>query len=193
VRHISACCAAWAVFFFGSPPLAYDRHDVDQQRDILLKTFASGGWETPRLLEAAPYAPDFYFDSVSQVHVDAWSRGRTVLLGDAAYCPSPLSGMGTGLAVVGAYVLAGELAAAGGDHRVAFARYEAAMREYAEGCQKVGQGVAKWLVPENRFVAWFMNQNYKVMPYLPWKGLMARSVRRTASNIDLARYDGLAG
>jgi 2-polyprenyl-6-methoxyphenol hydroxylase-like FAD-dependent oxidoreductase len=183
---------AKAMFFFGSPPLTYDRHDVDQQRDILVKTFAGGGWETPRLLEAAPHATDFYFDSVSQVHVDGWSRGRTVLLGDAAYCPSPLSGMGTGLAVVGAYVLAGELAAAGGDHRVAFPRYEAAMREYAKGCQKVGQGVAKWMVPENRFVAWFMNQNYKVMPYLPWKGLMVRSIRKTASNIDLTRYDRLA-
>jgi 2-polyprenyl-6-methoxyphenol hydroxylase-like FAD-dependent oxidoreductase len=183
---------AKAVFFFGSPPLTYDRHDVDQQRDILLKTFAGGGWETPTLLEGARQAPDFYFDSVSQVHVDSWSRGRTVLLGDAAYCPSPLSGMGTGLAVVGAYVLAGELAAAGGDHQVAYPRYEAAMREYAKGCQKVGQGVAKWMVPENRFMAWFLNQNYKVMPYLPWKGLMAKSIRKTASNIDLTPYDRLA-
>jgi 2-polyprenyl-6-methoxyphenol hydroxylase-like FAD-dependent oxidoreductase len=121
--------------------------------------------------------------------MDGWSRGRTVLLGDAVYCPSPLSGMGTGLAVVGAYVLAGELAAAGGDHRAAFPRYEAAMREYAKGCQKVGQGVAKWMVPENRFMTWFVNQNYKVMPYLPWKGLMAKSIRKTASNIDLAKYD----
>ena len=81
-------------------------------------------------------APDFYFDSVSQVHMDRWSRGRAVLLGDAACSPSPLSGMGTGLAVVGAYVLAGELASAGGDHRVGFARYEEAMRDYATGCQK---------------------------------------------------------
>jgi hypothetical protein len=57
---------------------------------------------------------------------------------------------------------------------------------------EVGQGVAKWMVPENRFVAWFVNQNYKVLPYLPWKGLMAKSIRKTAGNIDLTRYDGAA-
>ena len=68
----------------------------------------------PRLLEMMETAPDFYFDSVSQVKMDRWSEGRSVLLGDAAYCASPLSGMGTGMAVVGAYILAGELAEADG-------------------------------------------------------------------------------
>ncbi len=86
----------------------------------------------PRLLELMENAPDFYFDSVSQVKMDSWSSGRAVLLGDAAYCASPLSGMGTGMAVVGAYVLAGELAEAAGDYAVAFERYESAMRGFGE-------------------------------------------------------------
>ncbi|MGW4424360.1 FAD-dependent monooxygenase [Streptosporangium sp. NPDC004631] len=168
--------------------LSYDRHDDDQQRRILAEAFAGIGWETPRLLEAMWEAPDFYFDSISQVHMESWSRGRAVLLGDAACCASPLSGMGTGLAMVGAYVLAGELAAAGGDHRVGFARYEEAMRDYATGCQKSGEGVDRWMVPENRFIAWFMNQNYRLLPYVPWKGLIAKSVRKTASAITLKDY-----
>ncbi|MGV9776822.1 FAD-dependent monooxygenase [Streptosporangium sp. NPDC003464] len=179
---------ARALFYFGSPPLSYDRRDTGQQKKILAEAFAGVGWEAPRLLEAMADAPDFYFDSTSQVRLDRWSRGRTVLLGDAGYCASPLSGMGTGQAMVGAYVLAGELAAAGGDHRAGFAGYEEAMRGYVAGCQKSGEGVSKWMVPESRFMAWFLNQNYKLMPYLPGKGLIAKSARKTASAITLKDY-----
>ncbi|GII56534.1 FAD-dependent oxidoreductase [Planotetraspora thailandica] len=180
---------AKVMFHFGSPPLTYDRSDVAQQKKIVARMFDGIGWETPRLLDAMWDAPDFYFDSVSQVHLDIWSRGRVALLGDAAYCPSPLSGMGTGLAMVGAYVLAGELAAAGADHSAGFAGYQQAMRHYVAGCQKAGQGVAKWMVPDNRLMTWFVNQNYRVMPYIPWKGLMVRSIRKTASAITLKPYD----
>ncbi|MGJ6960922.1 FAD-dependent monooxygenase [Streptosporangium sp. G11] len=180
---------AKATFYFASPPLSYDRHDTGQQKKILAEAFADVGWETPRLLDAMWDAQDFYFDSISQVHMDNWSRGRVTLLGDAACCASPLSGMGTGLAMIGAYVLAGELAAAGGDHRAGFAGYEKAMREYATGCQKSGDGVGKWMVPDSRFMAWFINQNYKLLPYVPWKGLIARSIRQTANAIALKDYE----
>ncbi|MFC4122165.1 FAD-dependent monooxygenase [Nonomuraea zeae] len=179
---------AKAVFWFGSPPLDYDRHDLDRQRELLAEAYEGVGWEAPELLRRMRHAEDFYFDSISQVRLDSWSRGRVVLVGDAACCASPLSGMGTGLAVVSAYVLAGELAAAGGDHRAAFAAYEREVRGYAAGCQESAVGVSKWMVPESRLMAWFMNQNYKLLPYLPWKGLMAKSVRKTASAISLKDY-----
>jgi hypothetical protein len=71
---------------------------------------------------------------------------------------------------------------------VGFARYEEAMRGYARGCQKSGEGVSKWMVPENRFMAWFINQNYKLMPYMPGKSLIAKSVRKTAEAITLNDY-----
>jgi 2-polyprenyl-6-methoxyphenol hydroxylase-like FAD-dependent oxidoreductase len=177
---------AKAMLWFGSPPLP--RQDRGQQRTTVAEAFAGVGWETPRLLEAMWSAPDFYFDSISQVHLPRWSRGRCVLLGDAAYCPSPLSGMGNGLAIVGAYVLAGELAAAAGDHTRAFAAYESAMRDYATGCQKLGQGVADWMVPRTRFRTWFVNQNYKLLPYLPGKSLLANKARKVASGITLEDY-----
>ncbi|WP_131738870.1 FAD-dependent monooxygenase [Actinomadura roseirufa] len=135
-----------------------------------------------------PHAGDFYFDAVAQVRMDAWSRGRVTLAGDAAHCPSPLSGMGTGLAVVGAYVLAGELAAAGGDHRVAYPRYEEVMRGYAERCQKVGGGVARMLVPQSRFGSAFLDRYYAIMPFLPGKAMMAKMARRTAEAIALPDY-----
>jgi 2-polyprenyl-6-methoxyphenol hydroxylase-like FAD-dependent oxidoreductase len=181
---------AKVLLYFGSPPLDYDRRDVEQQRAIVAREFAEVGWVTPRLLAAMRTAPDFYFDSISQVRMDRWSRGRVALVGDAGYCPSSLSGMGTGLAIVGAYVLAGELAAAGGDHGTAFARYEAAMRSYVAGCQKLGDGVAGWMVPRSRFMAWFVRLNFKLFPYVPWKGAVANAARRTASAITLADYPG---
>jgi 2-polyprenyl-6-methoxyphenol hydroxylase-like FAD-dependent oxidoreductase len=115
-------------------------------------------------------------------------HGRVALIGDAAHCPSSLSGMGSGLALVGAYVLAGELAAAHGDHRVAFGRYEQEMRQYAEGCQKMGDGVAELVVPGSRAMAALLNRYYKVMPYLPGKDMAAKIARKAAENITLRGY-----
>ncbi|WP_214409707.1 FAD-dependent monooxygenase [Sphaerisporangium fuscum] len=181
---------AKAVFYFASPQLDLDRGDVARQQAVLTEHFAGNGWQSDRLLHDMRYASDFYFDSVSQVHMDRWSRGRVALAGDAAYCPSSLSGMGSGLALVGAYVLAGELAAARGDHRVAFARYEEEMRAYAEGCQKMGDGVASLMVPSSRLLAGFLNRYYKVMPYLPGRNLPAKMARRAAENIELRDYRG---
>ena len=116
------------------------------------------------MLERMEGAPDFYFDSVSQVKMDRWSTGRCVLLGDAAYCASPLSGMGTGMAVVGAYVLAGELAEADGDHRMAFDNYGKLMRGFVEKCQGIADGGGDWFVPRTRLRLWLSNQMWKILP-----------------------------
>jgi 2-polyprenyl-6-methoxyphenol hydroxylase-like FAD-dependent oxidoreductase len=82
-------------------------------------------------------APDFYFDDVSQIRMNRWSNGRVALVGDAACGPTLITGQGTSMAVVGAYVLARELAAAGGDYRTAFARYEVECRSYMEQNQQI--------------------------------------------------------
>ena len=131
-----------AGFSFRSAPIAYDRRDIAGQQDLLAQRFAGVGWEAPRLLGAMRGAPDFFFDSMGQVHLDHWSAGRTALVGDAGYCPTPLTGLGTSLALVGAYVLAGELAAARGDHRIAFTRYEEVIRAYVAQSQKLPPGGA---------------------------------------------------
>ncbi|MFG3280562.1 FAD-dependent monooxygenase [Streptomyces sp. NPDC048111] len=127
---------ARAMLLFDSPVLDYDHRDLDRQRAILAERFAGVGWETPRLLERMWQAPDFYFDSMSQIHCDRWSNGRVALAGDAGYCPSPRSGQGTSIAMVGAYVLAGELSQHD-DHHSAFARYEDVMREYVRVNQRL--------------------------------------------------------
>ncbi|GIH99657.1 FAD-dependent monooxygenase [Planobispora takensis] len=118
---------------FGSEPFDYDHRDVERHMRLVEERCAGLRWETPRLLKAMREAPDFYFDAMAQVRMDRWSSGRVALLGDAGYCPSPMSGQGTSLSLVGACVLAGELGRAAGTpggHRAAFARYEERMRPF---------------------------------------------------------------
>ncbi|MEU6480371.1 FAD-dependent monooxygenase [Streptomyces sp. NPDC047017] len=121
-------------FGFRSPPLGRDpRGDGDGDgtlRHLVVDRLAALRWEGARLAEAARKAPDFYCDAMAQIRMDHWSRGRVALLGDAGYCPSPLSGQGTSLALAGAYVLADCLAGAQDDHRAAFTRYERRMRDF---------------------------------------------------------------
>jgi 2-polyprenyl-6-methoxyphenol hydroxylase-like FAD-dependent oxidoreductase len=179
---------AKASFFFASEPLDYARRDSREQKKILRAQFQEEGWELPRLLELMETAPDFYFDSVSQVKMDCWSKGRSVLLGDAGYCASPLSGMGTGMAVVGAYILAGELAEAGGDYQVAFQQYEIRMREFVRKCQGIADGGTDWFVPRTRFRLWLSTQMWKVLPYTPWKDMMIEVPLKIGNSIHLKDY-----
>ncbi|TDD80559.1 FAD-dependent oxidoreductase [Actinomadura darangshiensis] len=123
--------------FEAEQPIDYDYRDTAAQKKIMADALAGGGWVLPELLEAMWDAKDFHFDSMAQIHMDSWSDGRVVLLGDAGYCGSPLSGQGTSIAMVGAYVLAGELKAAGGDHRAAFANYERELRGYVAANQEL--------------------------------------------------------
>ncbi|MBO8194371.1 FAD-dependent monooxygenase [Streptomyces oryzae] len=119
-----------ATLGFMSESLDYDHRDTAQQQSLLAQRMASLGGDTSKLLDAMRTAPDFYFDAMAQIHMDGWTRGRVALVGDAGYCPSPLSGQGTSLALVGAYVLAEELGRSA-DPAVALPRYEERMRPYA--------------------------------------------------------------
>jgi 2-polyprenyl-6-methoxyphenol hydroxylase-like FAD-dependent oxidoreductase len=177
-----------ASFFFATEPLTYRRGDIAQQKMILRRHFAQEAWEVPRLMELMNTAPDFYFDSVSQVKMKQWSAGRCVLLGDAAYCASPLSGMGTGMAVVGAYILAGELAEAGGDHQIAFERYESQMRAFVNKCQGLADGGTEWFVPRTRSRLWLSNQMWKILPHTPWKNMMIEMPLKIGNSISLKNY-----
>ncbi|MDT3396596.1 FAD-dependent monooxygenase [Streptomyces sp. B1866] len=125
-------------------PPARSARTEDHKR-LVAAVYAGAGWEMPRLLERMWDAPDFHFDSLAQIRMDSWSRGRVVLLGDAGYCGSPATGQGTTLAMVGAYVLAGELKAAGGDHRAAFAAYERRLRAYVTANQDIAPANLKRL------------------------------------------------
>ncbi|HEY3558357.1 MAG TPA: FAD-dependent monooxygenase [Kribbella sp.] len=139
---------AQTLFVFKSPVLEYNRRDLDQQKAILREQFSGLGWYVPELLEALPAATELYFDSISRVRVDRWSTDRVVLLGDAGY-GATFGALGTGTAVVGAYVLAGELALAP-DLRTAFDAYEARLRKSVSKTQD-GSRAGSFLAPASRF------------------------------------------
>jgi 2-polyprenyl-6-methoxyphenol hydroxylase-like FAD-dependent oxidoreductase len=178
---------AKALFSFASPPLRYERDDVARQKRILADAFAGVGWEVPRMLDAMWDAADFYFGVYGQVRMDQWSRGRVVLLGDAGYSPSPLTGLGTSLAIVGAYVLAGELAAAAGDHRVAFGRYEAELRGYVRQAQQLPPGGVNGFLPRSALAIRMRNRSMAMMTAWPLRGLLARTFQK-ADAITLKDY-----
>src|SRR5690606_14995175 len=118
-----------ALVAFRGSGIEYDFRDVDAHKRIVREAFAGErGWVVPDVLAEIERSDSFYFDAVSQVRMDAWSRGRAVLVGDAGYAPSFFSGMGTSLAMRGAEVLAEALADASLDVDGAFARYRRTMR-----------------------------------------------------------------
>ena len=127
---------------FATASAALDRRSRSEQEAAVRDAFGRHGWEVPRLLDAMADADDFYFASAGQVHLDSWSRGRVALVGDAGYCAAPTSGMGTSQALIGARVLARQLAASGGDHAAAFAAYEAELRPYVTENQAKGRDAA---------------------------------------------------
>ena len=124
LRPIQDATRAMAMFSFPAADFDVDHRDVEAQKGLLRERMAGLGWWSPRILAHLDDTPDFYLDQVAQVVMDRWSDGRVALLGDAAFSSSPMSGQGTGLALVGAYLLAGELAAAGWDPDAGFAGYE---------------------------------------------------------------------
>jgi 2-polyprenyl-6-methoxyphenol hydroxylase-like FAD-dependent oxidoreductase len=177
---------------FRSEPLAYDRRDLDAQRQLLADRFAGAGWHCEAMLTAALEADDFYFDSFAQVHMNSWSRGRVTLCGDAGYCASPLSGMGTSLALVGAYLLAGELGPApvapSSEHiGEALARYDRLMRPYVDECQDLPSGVDGY-APKSKADIVITAQVMKWMQRWPFRSFAAKKFFTTADSIDLPDY-----
>jgi 2-polyprenyl-6-methoxyphenol hydroxylase-like FAD-dependent oxidoreductase len=141
---------ALAFFAFRSPAVPdFDFRDIGQHKRLLAAAFADGSWRVPELLKHVHAAGDLYFDSVSQVRVRPWWRGRVALLGDAASCVS-LFGDGSSLAMAGAFTLAEELAASSGDHRLAFRRYEAEHRTLVDPKQRNIARGASLLIPATR-------------------------------------------
>ncbi|GAA3042888.1 hypothetical protein GCM10020229_62590 [Kitasatospora albolonga] len=130
---------------------------------------------------------DFHLDSLGQVHLDSWTRGRVALLGDAGYSPSPLTGLGTSLALVGAYVLAGELAAAPGDIASAFRGYDRIMRPYVAKAQQLPPGGAGGFAPNSALAIRLRAMSMRSMNRWPMRQLLAAQFAK-AGDIDLPEY-----
>lgn len=122
----------------------YEKRSLTEQKSVLKSKLAGAGWEADRIINALDDTQDVYFDKIGQIKAPRWSVGRVAMIGDAAYCPSLLTGKGTTLAMVGAYLLAGELASHE-RYQDAFAAYEKRMRPYVKAVQQLPPGVP-WLV-----------------------------------------------
>ncbi|WKG04610.1 FAD-binding domain [Mycolicibacterium sp. HK-90] len=165
-----------------------DEHDDHglTPKEQLHNQFDDAGWECREILAAVDGVDDLFFDVVSQIRMDTWSRERVLLIGDAAGCISLLGGEGTGLAITEAYALAGEFARADGDHRLAFERYESQLRPFIAGKQAGAERMLGFFATRTRFGLWFRNLALHAMNMgRPVAGLFAGSVR---DDIDLPDY-----
>lgn len=167
--------------------------DPTDRNHVLRRTFADVGWQAPRVLDALDDAPT-YFDAVAQVRIPRWSSGRTVLLGDAAWSPGPF-GTGTGLALVGAHVLAGELASRDDDPGTAFARYEQVMRPFAERAQGVRPSALRVMNPASRAGGALQRTTLRSAAAVssgPLGGLVGKLTRPRSEAVDLPDYPSTA-
>lgn len=139
---------AFATFAFRSKKILSDIANEKRQKKCLRDCFYDLGWESNKILELMNDSDNFYFDIMAQIKMDSWTKGRVALLGDAGYCASPLSGQGTNLAIVGAYILAGELKSAEGDYSLAFKRYNELIRPLVDASQDLGVWVGESFLAE---------------------------------------------
>jgi len=173
--------------FRGGPP-SYDWSDLAAQKRIALARASGMGWEAAQLLSEIETADDFWFDTCTQVQLPRWSTGRAVLLGDAAWCTSPLTGHGTTLAVVGAYVLAGELAAAGGNHTIAFTRYGDKLRLWVRRICQSARVFGAVMIPQTILGIRLRNELAQLLQHDLRKSRAARNLTRMTSNFGLEDY-----
>jgi len=146
------------LFAFRDEYLPPGRPTSEQERKAALaQVFADVGWECPGILAALAGVDDFYFDRVSQIRLDRWTTGRAALIGDAAACVSLFGGEGAGLAMAEGYVLAGELRNCGGDHAVAFARYQERLMPFLRRKQASAARFASAIAPRTAFGITFRN------------------------------------
>lgn len=136
--------------FAAQPGTPIEGLSLHAQKAVLRKQFAADEWESAAILDELDGVDDLYFDRVSQIVMDRWSRGRVALIGDAAFCISLLGGQGAALAATSAYVLAGELAKARGAHDAAFANYEVLLRSYIAAKQRGAKRFAGFFAPKTQ-------------------------------------------
>ncbi|MBL0885992.1 FAD-dependent monooxygenase [Myceligenerans indicum] len=182
--------SARAMVHFACPPMEYDRHDVEEQKRIVDRVLAGESWHVPQVRAALHDAPDFYFDRHGRVETP-WRRGRVVLLGDA--CAAGSVGMGTTIALVGAYVMAGELARRPGDPRSAFAAYEERVRPYAHANSAPLPGGTKAFLPATRRAIRTGQTVTRWLLRTPLAGPMMGGIDKRTGAIELPEYDGTVG
>ncbi|KAF4548434.1 FAD-binding domain-containing protein 39 [Elsinoe fawcettii] len=169
---------------------AVESRDVDEQKAALLDIFGDIGGEAPRVLREMQRSEDFYFERIAQVKLASWSKDHIALVGDAAYAPSPITGEGTNLALVGAYTVAGELSLSPDDPRAAFKRYEDRLRPFVDKAQTIPLGgiSPKLINPDTRWGIWLLRT---VFAWLAWSGIWKLADPGEPEGVKLGEYPKL--
>lgn len=160
----------------------------EQQKEWLRKVFADAGWESGRVLNGMDETTDFYFDVLRQVRMPRWSKGSVALTGDAAWCVTPLGGVGATLAVIGGYVLAGELSRSD-DFPSAIANYEQRLREFVDKAQDIPKIVPRMANPHSRLGLMLLHGAVRVAAAPGIRELFAKLVGGKSHDFDLPNYD----
>ncbi|KAJ5266908.1 hypothetical protein N7478_009716 [Penicillium angulare] len=130
----------------------------ESQKEAFIEIFNDSEWQKDRFIEGLRSSKDFYADEIGQIKMSQLSTGRVVLLGDAGYCPSPFTGLGTNLCLMGAYILAGELARHESDIKMALKSYEDKMRPTIDECQRFSSAGLGLFFPSSRIGVWSMTK-----------------------------------
>src|SRR6266540_894589 len=181
-------CTVFLLIFARQQALA---RSLDQAiaKEMLVERFADDRWsEVAEILKRLGSCDDLYFDSVSQIQMPAWSKGRIVLVGDAAFCPSLLAGEGAGFALAGAYLLAGELQRASGDHIAAYRAYEQRFRPFIERKQKAAQQFASSFTHKTRLGLFVRDLVLRFTAFSPVSNWLMR--RFVTDQFELPDYPG---
>lgn len=136
--------------------------ETGDAKQIIEHVFGNTCWESQAFLDELHASTDLYFDSVSQICMPSWSKGRIALTGDAAYCPSLLAGQGAALAMLGSYVLASELKMADGDYVTAFGHYERLLKPFILKKQKGAERIGAWFAPRSAAGVFVRNEITKL-------------------------------
>ncbi|KIV77874.1 hypothetical protein PV11_09652 [Exophiala sideris] len=163
--------------------------NTENQKQLWTSLFTDADWsETPHILQGMMSSSDFYAQKVAQVKMPRWSTSSTVALGDAAYCPSPISGMGTTLAITGAYILAGEIARNRPDIPSGLAWYETRMRPFVKTAQELFPGTP-WLAnPQTRLGIWLLHLLLAFVAWMDWARVLGARYSPAADAIELPEY-----
>lgn len=179
-----------ACIFFRSPERGYEKLSVGEQKDLLITKIKNVGWEADRIVDAIRESDDLYVERVSQVKMPTFYNERVAVVGDAAYCVTPLAGKGTDLAIAGAYILAGELAK-NSNYTEAFQNYQDLVKPYATSVQKLPPGVPRLAYPSSKMGVVVLNGFFslassKFAKFLT--NLFGGSKSKTKSDFQLPTY-----
>lgn len=150
------------------------RAPVEKQKEFWAQRFKDAGWQAERFIEGMKTAEDFYCQEIVQVKTDTWYKNRVVLLGDAGYCPSPFTGMGTTASFVGAYVLAGEINRNSGNLSQAFANYKKILEPFMEEIHSISPTFLRLFLPQTQLGVSILHFFVGVLCYLRIPEIAAR-------------------